>query len=63
MSSTLPDPEKFDSPLENSYPASQNFQSLPPSLWKFPNFFPTLNLDWETHCLKKWFCYQIIIEI
>ena len=38
MSSTLPNPEKFDSSLENSYPTSQNFQSPLPLTLKIPKF-------------------------
>ena len=44
----LPDAEKLIPPLKNSSPASENFQ-FPPCLWKFQNFFPTLNLGWERH--------------
>ena len=36
MTSPLPDQEKFDSPLENSYPASQIFHS--PLPLKIPEF-------------------------
>ena len=44
LSSPLPDAEEFDSPPKEFLPC----------LWKFQNFFPTLNLGWERHYVHPW---------